>query len=245
MSERRWGRKQTIALIILVAVVAAIVVGVVLLRRSGRLEMFTSEEAMREWVSGFGVWAPAAFFLVQMIQVIISPIPGSVTTLVGGALFGLWPAFGISTAAVLAGSLLAFGLARAFGRPLVSGLVGPKVTEKYLGAMTSRARIALLLMFLLPFFPDDALSLVAGLTGISWMFFFLAVLITRPWGLLFSSLVGSGMLSVPPWGWALTVAGTAVLAWAAIKWGPAIEQKLYRRITRDGEPSGGGEGASE
>ena len=67
-------------------------------------------------------------------------------------------------------------------------------------------------------------------TGLSWLFFFLAVLGTRPWGLLFSSLVGSGMVQVPVWGWALIAAATAALAWASIKWGPAVERRLYRRI---------------
>jgi uncharacterized membrane protein YdjX (TVP38/TMEM64 family) len=196
--------------------------------------MFSSQEELQAWVDGFGAAAPVAFFAVQVIQVIVSPIPGSATTLVGAMLFGLWPAFLLSTAAVLTGSLLAFGLARAFGRPLVARLVGPAVTERYLGAMTSRARIALLLMFLLPFFPDDALSLVAGLTGLSWAFFAVAVACTRPWGLLFSSLVGSGLVSVPLWGWALIAAGTAAFAAAAIKWGPAIERRLYHRIAGGG-----------
>jgi uncharacterized membrane protein YdjX (TVP38/TMEM64 family) len=168
---------------------------------------------------------------VQLAQVIISPIPGNVTTLVGGMLFGFWPAFGLSTLAILAGSFLAFGLARAFGRPLVVRLVGPRITERYLGALSSRARIVLVLMFLLPFFPDDALSLVAGLTGISWVFFIVASILTRPWGLIFSSLVGSGMLEVPVWAWVLIGAATVGLAWVFMKWGPLIEQKLYDRIT--------------
>lgn len=46
-------------------------------------------------------------------------------------------------------------------------------------------------------------------------------------------MVGSGMVQVPIWGWVLIVAGTAVLSWASIKWGPAIERRLYRRIARD------------
>jgi len=237
MDRARWNRKRVTSLVILLAVVGGLIAGFVVLRRSGRLDMFSSADALQAWVDGFGVAAPLVFFVVQVIQVIVSPIPGSVTTLVGGMMFGFWPAFGLSTAAVLTGSLLAFGLARAFGRPLVVRLVGPKITERYLGAMTSRARIALLLMFLLPFFPDDALSLVAGLTGLSWAFFLLAVACTRPWGLLFSSMVGSGMIHVATLGWALIAAATVVLAWAAMKWGPAIEQRLYQRITRGGKAS--------
>jgi len=239
MAATGWDRRRVASLAVLLVVVAGLIGGFVALRRSGQLDVFSSVEALRAWVDGFGAAAPAVFLFVQMVQVIVSPIPGSVTTLVGAMLFGFWPAFALSTAAVLAGSLLAFGLARSFGRPLVVRLLGPKITERYLGAMTSRARIALLLMFLLPFFPDDALSLVAGLTGLSWSFFLLAVACARPWGLLFSSLVGAGMLHVPSWGWALIAAGTVALAWASIKWGPSIEARLYRRIAERTGESGG------
>jgi len=230
MDGSGWDRKRVRSLIVLLVVAAALIGGFVALRLTGRLAIFSSADALQAWVDGFGAAAPVIFFFVQVVQVIISPIPGSVTTLVGGMMFGFWPAFVLSTGAVLVGSLLAFGLARVFGRPLVVRLVGPKITERYLGSMTSRARIALLLMFLLPFFPDDALSLVAGLSGLSWSFFLLAAACTRPWGLLFSSMVGSGMVHVPVWGWALIAAGTAAFAWASIKWGPAIERRLYRRI---------------
>jgi uncharacterized membrane protein YdjX (TVP38/TMEM64 family) len=234
MGSPHWNSKRIISLIIILAVAAVLIVGFFALRSSGQLAMFASAEAMQAWVAGFGAAAPAIFFAIQMVQVIVSPIPGNVTTLVGGMMFGFWPAFALSSTAVLTGSVIAFALARAFGRPLVVRLVGPKITERYLGAMTSRARIALLLMFLLPFFPDDALSLVAGLAGLSWSFFLLAAACTRPWGLLFSSLVGSGMVHVPVWGWALIAAGTATFAWASIKWGPAIEQRVYRRIAEGG-----------
>jgi len=244
MDRSRWNRKRIISLVAILAIVGGLIAGFIVLRRSGRLDIFSSAEALQSWVDGFGAAAPLVFFIVQMIQVIVSPIPGSVTTLVGGIMFGFWPAFALSTAAVLTGSLLAFGLARTFGRPLVVRLVGPKITERYLGAMTSRARIALLLMLLLPFFPDDALSLVAGLTGISWAFFLVAAACTRPWGLLFSSMVGSGMIHVPTWGWALIGVATAAIAWAAMKWGPAIEQQLYQRITGSGKTYGTGTGTT-
>ena len=236
MGYAPWNRKRTCSLVILLVVVVALVIGFLVLRQSGKLDMFFSAETLKAWVDGFGPAAPILFFVVQVAQVIVSPIPGSATTVVGGMMFGFWPAFALSTVAVLVGSLLAFGLARAFGRPLVSRMVGPKITERYLGAMTSRARIALLLMFLLPFFPDDVLSLVAGLTGIPWLFFLLAVLFTRPWGLLFSALIGSGALQVPVWGWALIAIGTAAFAWVSITWGPIIERRLYRRIAGDADP---------
>jgi uncharacterized membrane protein YdjX (TVP38/TMEM64 family) len=237
MDNSHWDRKRIRSLVIILAVAGALIGGFFALRSTGQLAMFASAEAMQTWVAGFGVAAPAVFFAVQALQVIVSPIPGNVTTLVGGMMFGFWTAFALSTAAVLTGSLIAFALARAFGRPLVVRLVGPKIAERYLGVLSSQARIVLVLMLLLPFFPDDALSLVAGLTSISWSFFALASVCTRPWGLLFSSLVGAGMVQVPLWGWALIAAGTVALAWASIKWGPTIEHRLYARVTRNRQPS--------
>ncbi|MFC2107979.1 TVP38/TMEM64 family protein [Candidatus Bipolaricaulota bacterium] len=232
MDVSHWGKKRIVPLLVIFAVAAIFIGGFFALRSTGRLAMFASAEAMQAWVANFGAGAPAVFFAVQTLQVIVSPIPGNVTTLVGGMMFGFWPAFVLSTAAILTGSLIAFALARNLGRALVIRLVGPKITERYLGALSSRARIVLVLMLLLPFFPDDALSLVAGLTSLSWTFFLLASVCTRPWGLLFSSLVGAGVVQVPSWGWAVIAAGTVALAWVSIKWGPAIEQRLYHRITR-------------
>jgi uncharacterized membrane protein YdjX (TVP38/TMEM64 family) len=233
MHSYKWTTKRIVSLVIIVVVTAGAIVGFFVLRSTGRLQMFTSVKALREWVAQFGAAAPAVFFAVQIIQVIVSPIPGNVTTLVGGMLFGFWPAFGLSTLAILTGSIIGFALARVFGRPLVVRLLGSEITERYLGALSSRTRIVLALMFLLPFFPDDVLSFVAGLTAISWSFFVLISICTRPLGLMFSSLVGAGMLEVPIWGWALIAVGTAFFAWVSIKWGPAIEQRLYDRITRD------------
>lgn len=80
----------------------------------GYLEVFKSTQALQDYVEGFGVWAPLAFILLQLIQVIVAPIPGNVTTLAGGALFGFLPAFLYSTLG---------GLPRLPGRPLASAAI--------------------------------------------------------------------------------------------------------------------------
>jgi uncharacterized membrane protein YdjX (TVP38/TMEM64 family) len=167
---------------------------------------------------------------LQFAQVIVSPIPGNVTTLAGGALFGFWKSFLISSAAVIAGSAAAFGLARVFGRPLVVRLAGGETVARYVDALADRQRALLILFFLLPFFPDDALCFIAGLTDIRWRFFIPVMALTRPWGLLASALVGSGAISLPPWGWIAAGAASLALMIASIRWGRRWEERLLSRL---------------
>jgi len=231
--RKKWG-----AVLALLALAALLTAGVIWMRNRGLLALFSSPERLQEYVRGFGPTAPIIFFALQAVQVILSPIPGNVTTLAGGALFGFWKAFLISSAAVVVGSLAAFGLARLFGRPLVVRLVGEKTVGRYLDALISRQRILIVLFFLLPFFPDDALCLIAGLTGLGWGFFTLTLILTRPWGLLFSALVGSGAIAVPVWGWALIAAASLALIAASAKWGQVWERWLLERVKRSAKKSG-------
>ena len=105
-------------------------------------------------------------------------------------LFGTWPAFLLTFGAVTAGSLLTFSLARALGQDFADRLVSKKLSEKYQDLLHAKAPVFLVLAFLFPFFPDDMLCILAGLTRLSFHRFALIVLLTRPWGLLFASALG-------------------------------------------------------
>ena len=199
-------------------------------KSKGWLSMFDSVEELQDFISGYGVWAPLVFFLVQVIQVILAPIPGSVTTLFGGIFFGFWKAMIISVAAVFTGSMILFLLAKYLGRPLVTRLIGKERVEKYLKSMSARQFWVLFMMFLMPFFPDDVLCLMAGLTAIKLPGFAIMVLITRPWGLVFSALVGSGVITVPVWGWVIIGLLSASLLFVSIKYPEKLEEWMSDRI---------------
>ena len=92
--------------------------------------------------------------------------------------------------------------------------------------------LTLALLFLFPFFPDDVLCLLAGLTGYSWGWFAGMVLLTRPWGLVFSALIGSGALSMPLWGWVAIVIVAVAAMVLSIKYGSRLEDWLLSRIRR-------------
>lgn len=218
-------KKQIIWTIILTVVIAVLVILYYIGKNNGWFNIFESKIRLREYVMSFGALAPLAFFLIQFFQVIISPIPGNVTTLVGGMVFGFFYSFLISTAAIFLGSLCAFMLGKWFGRPLVERIVGKTAVEKYMKTVSSRQKITLIMMFLLPFFPDDALCLIAGLSAMSLPSFALIAILTRPWGIIFSALVGSGLISLPEWAWITIVVVVAALFILSIKYAPILEER--------------------
>jgi uncharacterized membrane protein YdjX (TVP38/TMEM64 family) len=189
-------------------------------------EVFSSRESLRDFVEQFDPYVPLAFFVVQVVQVVVAPIPGNVTALAGGALLGLWGGFLISTAGLLVGSLIAFGLARFFGRPVVEALVEPRIVNKYIDTMANRHFVVLLAIFLVPFFPDDALCFVAGLSALPVPAFLLLVVLSRPPGMFVASLVGSGVAVIPWWGWGIIIVGSGALLLVVYRFKETLERKL-------------------
>jgi len=227
-------KKRTLRLVLIWAGVVVLLVGIYfLMRELGLIEFFSSRERIRAWIEGFGIWAPVAFMVLQIAQVIIAPIPGNVTTIVGGVLFGFWVSVVISMVAIFIGSMICFWLAKKYGRPLVVKLVKEETVDKYLTEMSSRQRIALILIFLFPFFPDDTICLIAGLTPMKAHEFMWLVLLTRPFGTIGSSLLGASVISIPIWGWAIIVVASAGIFAVAMKYGPQIEaffKSLYKKL---------------
>jgi uncharacterized membrane protein YdjX (TVP38/TMEM64 family) len=238
MSGMKLNKSQIIWGAVLAAVIAAAVALTIIGRNNGWFTVFESRESLTAYVNKFGRWAPLVFIALQFMQVIISPIPGNLTTLMGGLLFGFWRGFLLSLLAIVAGSVCAFLLGKSFGRPLVERVIGKKVVDKYLGTVSSRQLVVLVLMFLLPVFPDDVLCLIAGLSAMRLRTFTVVMVLTRPWGLLVSALVGAGLISVsvPLWLWIVIGVFCAALFVLAIKYAPLIEERIHgwlKKVMRD------------
>lgn len=232
LKGKKLTRQQWIWICVLAVVIIAAIVVYYVGKNLGWFKFFESRENVRDWVKSFGAWAPLAFFALQFIQVIFSPIPGSVTTIAGGMMFGFFYGFLLSLGAIVLGSIAAFLLGKAFGRPLVEKIAGKAVVEKYMISVSSRQRVVLIMMFILPFFPDDLLCLIAGLSAMRVPQFTLLMILTRPWGLLFSALVGSGLLNIPSWGWIIIGVAAIVLFVLSLKYAPAIEERIKQWIDK-------------
>lgn len=233
MEEKKKGRLRRwlpAALCALIAAGAAYA-----LARSGLLETINSLEEVQALIAKAGPFAGAAYFLIQLLTVVLAPIPSNVSMLAGALVLGFWPALLLGVAAIFAGSMLVFLAARRLGQKAVQGFIDRGVMEKYLPIIREKQEVFLFFAFLLPLFPDDMLCILAGLTTMPAARFAVIMLLARPWGLAFAALMGCGILNLPLWGWAAMFAVLAAVFALAMKNSAQIENKLIEWIGKLGK----------
>ena len=192
----------------------------------------TSLEGMRSYIQAFAPYFHLIYFLLQLASVILAPIPSNLTAMAGGVLFGVWLSFLLTAGAVILGSMVVFLLARALGRPFADRFVGQKLSERYLEIIRRKRDVFLALVFLFPFFPDDLICILAGLTDIPPLRFLVLVTLTRPWGLLVACALGGSVISIPIWAMVLIGAVGLVLFLVALKYGDRWEAALLERFQK-------------
>jgi len=227
MEEKQTGRARRFVTVLLCAAVAA---AVLWLWESGLLERINSKEKIRAMSEAAGPFAGVVYFLIQLLTVIIAPIPSNISMMAGALAMGFWPALILGLAAIWLGSMGMFLLARRLGQRRVQKLVDHGVMEKYLPVIREKQEVFLFLALLFPFFPDDVLCILAGVTSIPTGRFAVLVLLARPWGLVFAALLGSGVFSLPVWGWAIMLTALVVLFIFAVKYSGRIEDRLLAWI---------------
>lgn len=185
------------------------------------------EAAVRAGLERLGPLAPAAFVLAEVIQVVVIPIPGQPVEVPGGYLFGLLPGLVLGSAGAWAGSMIAFGIARRYGRPWVERRVDAGVRRRFEGRLGRGYRVEWIVFWLMlvPAFPRDPLCYLAGLTPLAARRFAWIAAIGRPVGLAPWVAMGSDGIA----------AGVALQFWlavvAAVLW---LARALYdRRSGRD------------
>ena len=219
--------------IILWALTIAVLGGSVwALYATGFFQAAGSPEKLGAYIDRCAPWSHLAYFGIQLASVVIAPIPSNITAAAGAYLFGLWPSFLLTWGAVTLGSVIVFILARLLGGRFVCRFVGEKLSEKYLDLIRRKRDVFLLLAFLFPFFPDDLLCILAGLTDISFKRFFLLVVLARPWGLLVACMVGSATVDIPLWGMVLLGAAGLAAFLLAMKYGDKIEELIIKRLDK-------------
>ena len=180
---------------ILAGIVAVIVLLTVLLARF-LIPLVRDPEAFREWIDQFGVWAPAVFTLLVMLQVIVAVIPGGPFEVAGGYAFGALQGTVISLIGCTMGSMLVFLLVRRYGMRIVRIFFSEKDVESMSFILDSpKWKWLLTVIFLLPGTPKDLLSYVAGLTRIHPGTWFLICSVARLPAIIVSALAGNAFVT--------------------------------------------------
>ncbi len=165
------------------------------------LSLVSEQDNLRHWVAGFGWAGPLALIALQAAQVILAPLPGQVVGLVSGYLFGVVWGTVYSVIGVLLGAWALMTLARKLGRPFVERVVPPAHLARFDGLVQRGGPTAFFVLFLLPFVPDDSISILAGLTNIPISLLMILAAVGRFPSLLASAWMGdlSGNLTPAQW----------------------------------------------
>lgn len=122
------------------------------------------KEHIRIWLESWGPLAPLVFILVQALQVVVPPIPGEVTGILGGFLFGVTPGFLYSTLGLTLGGTLAFLVGRWFEVHLIEKLGKKEMLTKFDFLIEREGALVAFLLFMIPGAPKDYLCIILGLS---------------------------------------------------------------------------------
>ncbi len=146
---------------------------------------------LRAALLAYGYLAPLVYIAIQIMQVLIAPIPGEASGLLGGYLFGTMPSFIYSTIGLSIGSWLAFIIGRLLGDIIKKRLAGTKFYKKF-NHLVEKGDFAIpFILFLFPGFPKDSLSYILGFSKMPIPAFLFVAIVGRIPGTLMLSMQGA------------------------------------------------------
>lgn len=217
--------------LLLVVVILAVVLisGYFILKATGLWEKVNSVDKIRNIVQKGGAFSSIVFLLFQILQTTVLQIPAIFVTIAGAVIFGRWHAFFLSYLGVMIGSLIMFWIGRKAGRKFLNWLAGEESAEKWIKRM-SNGKYLFFLMMVFPMFPDDILCVIAGMTNMSFPFFFWTNMLARGLGIACTVFFGSGaIIPYHGWGlivWAVIIAVIALLFYLSVRFKDKIDDIL-------------------
>jgi len=157
--------------------------------------IFTSQEKLQTYISGFGIAGALVFIAFQAVQVVIPVLPGGLGCLGGVLLFGPWRGFLYNYVGICIGSVLAFLVAKYYGKPILRCFFAQKLITKYEKWTSEKDRFAKMfaVAIFLPVAPDDFLCYLAGTTEMSLRKFTAIILLGKPFAI---ALYSMGLMAV-------------------------------------------------
>ena len=161
-------------------------------------------ERIVEIINSSGAFGKIVYVLLQVLQVVLLPLPAVIFYVPGAMIWGPLTATVLASAGVLMGCIISFFAGRIFGKKVAIWIVGKEQTEKYCEMLGKNGKFPFVIMQILPFFPDDILCIIAGISNMSFTFFIVSMAIIRPIIIAIYCFFGSGVI-IPFSGWGIPV----------------------------------------
>lgn len=184
------GGKNSMVKNIKIWVIAGVTVLMLLFLKQFFDQKFTCAADVQNYMKGFGVAAPIVLTAFQAFQVVVPVLPGYLGCAAGAVAFGSATGFLCNYIGISLGSIIAYFLARKYGKELVLTLF-PKKQYDLWSKRVEKSRMYGVFLFvatLLPLFPDDFLCYFSGLMKMNYKKFIWIIILGKPWCILGYSL---------------------------------------------------------
>jgi uncharacterized membrane protein YdjX (TVP38/TMEM64 family) len=184
--------------------------------------------ALENWVNSAGAAGPLVFMAIYAFVTVLF-LPGSVITLVGGALFGpVWGTLWNLTGATI-GASLAFLISRYLGADWVERRAGPRIKRLDDGVSAEGWRFVAFVR-LVPLFPFNLLNYALGLTRIPFVAYVLATWVFMlPGAIAYTWLGYAGREALAGGEGMIRTIGIALALLAAVTFLPRFVRKLREK----------------
>ena len=149
-------------------------------------------------VESAGFFGYIVFILINIVvTTLMTFVPGMTFTftLLATQLFGTLNGFIVSAIACFLSSLVKFIIGDKLGEPFVDWLVGKDARIKAQELVSTRATVLVPVMLAFPFFPDDAICMISGMTKMKFWYFAIVAVLTRTIGVGITSFLGGDVLN--------------------------------------------------
>jgi uncharacterized membrane protein YdjX (TVP38/TMEM64 family) len=198
-----------------------------LLQHTRHGDWTASRASLMSMFDAYGSASGYLFLLLQILQVLVAPIPGQLLGLLGGSLFGFWHGLLLTVLGLVIGSAIAMGSSRVLGEAVVRRFVPPPILRRFDHLTGANGMWSFFLIFLLPAFPDDAVCFMAGLTRLPLLHLLLVCTLGRLPGIAVLTFVGAGAGGGTTLAY-LVLGAAIVLAFGVWLWSEELEALFGR-----------------
>ena len=192
---KKTNRNKVVISVLKVMLLAAIVVGIpayIYFFHGDWLRQFESFEDVVSYLQRYKWESVPIYIGLQIVQIVISVIPGQVFQFAAGYLYTFFPALFFSICGAFLGTALSFYLAKVLGHDFVHLFFGKEKTHDYVRKLNSKkAYMIVFILYLIPGLPKDVVSYAAGVSEMKFKPFILLSLIGRLPGMMGSIMIGS------------------------------------------------------
>lgn len=194
------------------------------------IALASKPDDLKNLLSSYGGLGILIFIIIQIVQVIIAFLPGELTQLAGGYIYGTVLGTFYSMTGITLGSIIVFFTSRFLGDSLLNLFMSKERFEKLSFLINSpKSEMIMFILFVIPGMPKDSLSYLAGITPVKPMNFLVVSSLARFPALFVSSYVGANLQQ----GNLTMVIIIVLISCALLAAGFFMKDKIFAYLRRD------------